>query len=307
MSTARAVVGIDGKPTVVDIEVGEPGPGEVLVDLKASGLNVDDETFAKAAVEQAGVATIAVSAFAEENSSRHLVRLCFAKRDATLEQVHGRSVVVVDAANADAMRAAPRCADALVTRAHDIALAIRIADCVPVLLAARDVDAIGAAHAGWRGLAAGVLEATVAAMNAPPSSVVAWLGPAIGPAAFSSSPRPMHSPELWPVHGIPPTSGRPPTGAVLPSSGAVPPNSGEFGTMSGTQMLVNWSSISPPAQAEIDGAELPEVGTANIATAGAAAIATANPPARISRRVGRWKVAIVTLSFVCWLCCPGNG
>ena len=43
---------------------------------------------------------------------------------------------------------------------------------------------IGAAHAGWRGLAAGVLEATVAAMNAPPSSVVAWLGPAIGPAAF---------------------------------------------------------------------------------------------------------------------------
>lgn len=101
-----------------------------------------------------------------------------------LEQVHGRSVVVVDAANADAMRAAPRCADALVTRAHDIALAIRIADCVPVLLAARDVDAIGAAHAGWRGLAAGVLEATVAAMNAPPSSVVAWLGPAIGPAAF---------------------------------------------------------------------------------------------------------------------------
>lgn len=117
-------------------------------------------------------------------------------------------------------------------------------------------------------------------------------GTAIGPAAFSSSPRPMHWPELCPVHGMPLISGSPPTGAVLE-------NSGELGTMSGTQMLVNWSSVSPPAQAEIDGAELPFVGTANTATAGAAAIATANPPARISRRVGRWKVAIVTLSVVC--------
>jgi hypothetical protein len=117
-------------------------------------------------------------------------------------------------------------------------------------------------------------------------------GTAMGPAAFSSSPSPMHSPELCPVHGMPPTSGRPPTGEVLL-------NSGELGTMSGTQMLVNWSSVSPPAHAETDGAEPAFVGTANIATAGAAAIATANPPARISRRVGRWKVAIVTLSLVC--------
>jgi hypothetical protein len=64
--------------------------------------------------------------------------------------------------------------------------------------------------------------------------------------------------------------------------------------------LVNWSSVSPPAHAVTDGAELPPVGTANIATAGAAATATANPPARMSRRVGRCKVAIVTLSVVCW-------
>ena len=94
-------------------------------------------------------------------------------------------------------------------------------------------------------------------------------GTAIGPAAFSSSPSPMHSPELCPVHGMPPISGRPPTGAVLLKSG-------ELGTMSGTQILVNWSSVSPPAHAETDGAELPFVGAANIATAGAAAIATAN-------------------------------
>ena len=57
----------------------------LCVDLRASGLEVDDETFAAAAVEQAGVATVPVSAFAEESPSRHLVRLCFAKRDETID------------------------------------------------------------------------------------------------------------------------------------------------------------------------------------------------------------------------------
>jgi aspartate/methionine/tyrosine aminotransferase len=57
----------------------------LCVDLKASGLDVDDEGFATAAVEQAGVATVPVSAFAEQNPSRHLVRLCFAKRDETID------------------------------------------------------------------------------------------------------------------------------------------------------------------------------------------------------------------------------
>ena len=57
----------------------------LCVDLRASGLDVDDEKFAKAAVEQAGVATVPVSAFAENNPSRHLVRLCFAKRDETID------------------------------------------------------------------------------------------------------------------------------------------------------------------------------------------------------------------------------
>ena len=57
----------------------------LCLDLEASGLDVDDEAFAKAAVEQAGVATVPVSAFAEQNPSRHLVRLCFAKRDETID------------------------------------------------------------------------------------------------------------------------------------------------------------------------------------------------------------------------------
>jgi aspartate/methionine/tyrosine aminotransferase len=57
----------------------------LCVDLNASGLEVDDETFAKAAVEKAGVATVPVSVFAEEEPPHHLVRLCFAKRDETID------------------------------------------------------------------------------------------------------------------------------------------------------------------------------------------------------------------------------
>jgi aspartate/methionine/tyrosine aminotransferase len=57
----------------------------MCVDLAASGIAADDETFAAAAVEQAGVAVVPLSAFAEENPSRHMVRLCFAKRDETID------------------------------------------------------------------------------------------------------------------------------------------------------------------------------------------------------------------------------
>lgn len=95
-----------------------------------------------------------------------------------LEQVHG-----ADVADADAASGVPR-ADAAVARRAGVVCAILTADCLPVLYAADDGSVVAAAHAGWRGLAAGVLEATVAAMAVPPEDVVAWLGPAIGPAAF---------------------------------------------------------------------------------------------------------------------------
>jgi YfiH family protein len=62
--------------------------------------------------------------------------------------------------------------------------AVLTADCLPVLLCDRAGSVVAAAHAGWRGLAAGVLEATVAAMAAEPEQILAWLGPAIGPQAF---------------------------------------------------------------------------------------------------------------------------
>jgi YfiH family protein len=101
-----------------------------------------------------------------------------------LKQVHGASVVRWDEAEAPhAGRARPQ-ADAAVTARPGTVLAILSADCLPVLLCAEDGSEVGAAHAGWRGLAAGVLEATVAAMETPPDRLLAWLGPAIGPTRY---------------------------------------------------------------------------------------------------------------------------
>jgi purine-nucleoside/S-methyl-5'-thioadenosine phosphorylase / adenosine deaminase len=75
-------------------------------------------------------------------------------------------------------------ADASVTSTPGVVLAILTADCLSVVFANEDGSEIGAAHAGWRGLAAGVLENTVAAMRSPANSIVAWLGPAAGPQAY---------------------------------------------------------------------------------------------------------------------------
>lgn len=75
-------------------------------------------------------------------------------------------------------------ADAQVAYQPGQVCAILTADCLPVLLCNREGTKVGAAHAGWRGLAAGVLEQTVRAMGEPPGQLMAWLGPAIGPSAY---------------------------------------------------------------------------------------------------------------------------
>lgn len=95
-----------------------------------------------------------------------------------LMQVHGNRVV-----DAAAVRQ-PVEADAAISRTAGTVCAIMVADCMPVLLADRSGSVIGAAHAGWRGLAGGVIENTVQAMAVAPSELVAWLGPAIGRSAF---------------------------------------------------------------------------------------------------------------------------
>jgi YfiH family protein len=95
-----------------------------------------------------------------------------------LSQVHGIEVADLDST------VAPGPADAAIARGPGKVCAILTADCLPVLFATDSGDAVAAAHAGWRGLAAGVIEATVRAMGAPPGSLLAWLGPAIGPKHF---------------------------------------------------------------------------------------------------------------------------
>ena len=97
---------------------------------------------------------------------------------AWLRQVHGTRVV-------DAAEALDRPeADAAVARRAGAVCAVQAADCLPVLLADEIGTVVGAAHAGWRGLAAGVIEATVDEMRVPARTLMAWLGPAIGPAHY---------------------------------------------------------------------------------------------------------------------------
>ena len=95
-----------------------------------------------------------------------------------LKQVHG-----VEVANADAAGCLPQ-ADASIARHTGAVCVVMTADCLPVLLCDASGTVVGAAHAGWRGLCHGIIERTVEAMAVPPGTLMAWLGPAIGPSAF---------------------------------------------------------------------------------------------------------------------------
>jgi hypothetical protein len=104
-----------------------------------------------------------------------------------LHQVHGARCVMLDAHSGSEQ------ADAAVSTRADLTLAIQVADCLPLLFSAvrgEQAVAVAGAHAGWRGLAAGVIEATVAQLRAtaPGCTLRAWLGPCIGPEAFEVGP-----------------------------------------------------------------------------------------------------------------------
>ncbi len=95
-----------------------------------------------------------------------------------LRQVHGTQVVDAGQSSGEVQ------ADASFANVPGVVCAVKAADCMPVLLADDTGSAVGAAHAGWRGLCNGVIEATVDAMRVPPRTLMAWLGPAIGPKAY---------------------------------------------------------------------------------------------------------------------------
>jgi YfiH family protein len=95
-----------------------------------------------------------------------------------LQQVHGVTVLNLDEENTSLA------ADAALTRKPGVVCAVGSADCMPVLLTDEAGSVVAAAHAGWRGLSAGVIEAALLAMKVRTDKVLAWLGPAIGPDAY---------------------------------------------------------------------------------------------------------------------------
>lgn len=113
-----------------------------------------------------------------ENRRRALAALQAPAEPCWIRQVHGTQIV-----RAPFAEATPA-ADASFTTQAGVVCAVQAADCLPVLFCDDDGSVVAAAHAGWRGLSAGVLEATVACLPAEPRAVMAWLGPAIGPEAF---------------------------------------------------------------------------------------------------------------------------
>jgi YfiH family protein len=109
---------------------------------------------------------------------RQQLRKCLPAEPRWLRQVHGTNVV-----DAGAVDGEPE-ADASVARAAGVVCAVLVADCMPVLIADAAGRAVGVAHAGWRGLAHGVIERTLDALGGEPGELLAWLGPAIGPRVY---------------------------------------------------------------------------------------------------------------------------
>ncbi len=113
-----------------------------------------------------------------ENRRRFIESCDLPREPVWLNQVHGNTIVVEPDFDS-----APE-ADAILSRQPGTVCAVLTADCLPVVFAADDGRELAIAHAGWRGLCKGVLEATVAAFSASPSALLAWLGPAISQPAF---------------------------------------------------------------------------------------------------------------------------
>jgi len=141
-----------------------PAPGNVraLVTTRAHGNLAEHVNFEKSAVA----------------ARRAALRRHLPAEPHWLSQVHGNRCVAAEGASAGVE------ADASFARSANQVCAVLTADCLPILFCDVAGTVVAAAHAGWRGLLGGVVEATVAAMAVPPERVMAWLGPAIGPAAF---------------------------------------------------------------------------------------------------------------------------
>ncbi|CNF05514.1 purine nucleoside phosphorylase YfiH [Yersinia nurmii] len=115
----------------------------------------------------------------EQNRQQLITQAALPQAPQWLEQVHGTRVLRLTGEPAADIQA-----DAVYSNVPGQVCAVMTADCLPVLFCSLSGDEVAATHAGWRGLCAGVLEQTLAEFSAKPSSIIAWLGPAIGPRQF---------------------------------------------------------------------------------------------------------------------------
>jgi YfiH family protein len=159
-----------------------PAPGNVhaLITTRAGGVSEGPYSSLNLGL-RAGDDPQAVTA------NRALLRTTLPQEPRWLRQVHGSKVIAAEAAIAE-----PE-ADAAVARCPGTVCAVLVADCVPVLLTDRAGTTVAIAHAGWRGLASGILENTVRSMQCEPGEVLAFLGPGIGPRAFEVGPDVLHA------------------------------------------------------------------------------------------------------------------
>lgn len=117
-------------------------------------------------------------------ANRAIVRAALPSEPCWIAQVHGTAVADLDRG----AHAGNPTADAAVTGMRERVAVVQTADCMPLLLCDAAGERVAAAHAGWRGMAAGVIENSVRSMGVEPSRVIAWMGPTIGPGAFEVGP-----------------------------------------------------------------------------------------------------------------------
>ena len=182
MKGRRELSGAGGEPMVITPDWPAPARVRCAFTLRSGGVSVAPYDSLNVGAHDGDVAEAVA-----ENRRRVREHLGLPAEPVWLQQVHGADVVDLDVlggqARADAAVGTTR-ADAAVTRVGRRVCVIQVADCMPVLFAARDATAVGAAHAGWRGLAGGVLEQTVRASGVPPAGLLAWLGPTISQQHF---------------------------------------------------------------------------------------------------------------------------
>lgn len=156
-----------------------PAPARVraFVTTRAGGVSVGEHGSLNLGT-RCGDETAAVA------RNRQLVREHLPQSPRWLAQVHGTAVADLDALGELDVATA----DAAAVSTPERVAVVLTADCLPVFLCLEDGSRVAVAHAGWRGLAAGVLESAVAALGGEVRHVLAWLGPAIGPAAFEVGP-----------------------------------------------------------------------------------------------------------------------